>query len=84
MVGNITESPRHWNLNKQTDGSESVASQAFEPKAFDNCGRVCVKSTLRTIVGECDNDVDPEAPVRELQERRLEYSLGNVILRETD
>lgn len=77
MIGNITESPRHWNLNKQTDGSESVAGQAFKTKAFNNCGRVCVESTLRAIVGECDNDVDPEAPVGELQDRRLEYSPGN-------
>lgn len=65
MIGYPGESPRGGNLQKETDGSHGVGLKLLVTETRDDCGRVGVKSALRTVVAKGDDDVRPEAPVGE-------------------
>lgn len=66
MVRDITKAKRDGNLQKETHGGQGVASQPLEAEALDDGRRVRVEGPLRAVVGERDDDVDPEAPVAKL------------------
>jgi hypothetical protein len=67
VIGDIAESPGDRNLQEETDGGQGVAGEASETETLDNGRRVGIKSTLRTVIGKGDDDVDPETPVGELK-----------------
>lgn len=59
VVGDVAEHVRHGDLNEETDRGEGVTGQWGETKAGNDGGGVCVKCSLRTVVAECDEEVDP-------------------------
>lgn len=61
-----TEAEGHWDLKEETDRCEGIAGESREAEAADDGRRVGIKGTLRAVVAERDEEVDPEAPVREL------------------
>jgi hypothetical protein len=67
LVGYVAEPKRHGDLEEQTHGCQRITRQGSEPKAVDDRGRIRVESSLRSVVAESDQKVNPKPPVAELQ-----------------
>lgn len=59
VVGDVAEHIRHGDLNEETDRGEGVTGQWSETKAGNDGGGVCVECSLRAVVAEGDEEVDP-------------------------
>jgi hypothetical protein len=66
-VRDVTETERDRDLEEQTDGSQGIARQWGEAEAVDDRWRIGVERSLRSVVGQGDEEVDPQAPVGELR-----------------
>jgi hypothetical protein len=66
-VRHITETERNRDLEEQTDGSQGVTRQRGESEAVDDRWRIGVERSLRSVVGQGDEEMDPQAPVGELR-----------------
>lgn len=67
-VRDVTETERDRDLQEQTDGSQGVARQWGESETVDDRWRIGVERSLRSVVGQGDEEVDPQSPIGELRE----------------
>lgn len=67
MIGHPTERERDRDLEIETDGGHGIGLKVLVTKRVDNGWRVCIKSTLRTVIRHGDGNVNPETPVGELR-----------------
>ena len=65
MIRNIAERIRDRNLEEETDSRQSIGRKTSKAKVLDDGRSICVKSTLGSIVRQCDQEMDPHAPVAE-------------------
>lgn len=66
VIRHIAERVRHWDLDPESHRSQCVTRERSKAKRVDNGRRVRVKRALRAIVAQCDEEVDPKAPVAKL------------------
>jgi hypothetical protein len=59
MIRNIAKGEGYRNLEEETNRSQCITCKGSKAEAADDRWRVGVKGTLRAIVGECNEEVDP-------------------------
>ena len=65
MIRNIAERIRDGDLKEETNSRQSIGRKTSKAKVLNNGRGICVKSTLGSIVRQCDQEMDPHAPVAE-------------------
>jgi len=71
VIRDIAESKRDGNLEEETDRRERVGLEVLEAEAVDDGRGVGVEGSLGPVVAERDEEVNPEAPVAELNSAKF-------------
>jgi hypothetical protein len=66
MIRDVAEGKGGWNLQEQADRGKSIAGKLTEAEAIDQRRSISIKGSLRSIVGQGNQDMDIEPPVLEL------------------
>ncbi len=63
MVRYPAESEGYWHLKEETNGSHGIADKVAKAEASDKGWCVGIEGSLRTVIAQGDQEVDPDAPV---------------------
>jgi hypothetical protein len=66
VIRHIAKRKRDRDLQEKTHGCKGITCKSLESKSSDNRRRICVEGSLRTVVRQCDQDVDVQAPIGKL------------------
>jgi len=63
VIRNIAERIRDGDLKEETNSRQSIGRKTSKAKVLDDGRGIGIKRTLRSIVRQCDQEMNPHAPV---------------------
>jgi hypothetical protein len=80
VIGEPAKCEGYWNLQEKANSSHGIANQGTKTKTSYNRRGIGIKRSLGAIVTECDQKMDPDAPIQILTRHKRHLDSGVVEL----